>query len=160
HSDDKRRHDRGDDADGSQSGAGWGTGCAARPRCYRRSHCCHDGNSLCPSIRLFAGAGPHWAATCQPDSPKSIMNLFAKVGLLAVTAGAWLGCKQEVETGNASAEAPVEVRAVHPHRGEIFRYIDLPGEVHPLFTATMFAKVDGYLRTLKVDKGDPVKEGD
>jgi membrane fusion protein, multidrug efflux system len=61
---------------------------------------------------------------------------------------------------NPSEAKPIEVKAVHPHRGEIYRYINLPGEVHPLFQVTLFAKVDGYLTTLTVDKGDPVKTGD
>jgi membrane fusion protein, multidrug efflux system len=60
----------------------------------------------------------------------------------------------------AAEESPVEVNTVHPHRGEIYRYINLPGEVHPLFQVTLFAKVDGYLDNLTVDKGDSVKAGD
>jgi RND family efflux transporter MFP subunit len=57
-------------------------------------------------------------------------------------------------------ELPIEVKAVRSHRGEIYRYINLPGEVAPLFQVTLFAKVDGYLTTLTVDKGDSVKTGD
>jgi membrane fusion protein (multidrug efflux system) len=79
---------------------------------------------------------------------------------LLVAVGLFCGCERRAEVASSSLEPPAEVRVVHPHRGEIFRYIDLPGEVHPLFTATMFAKVDGYLKTLAVDKGDSVKEGD
>ncbi|MDB6038779.1 MAG: hlyD [Verrucomicrobiales bacterium] len=54
----------------------------------------------------------------------------------------------------------MEVPVVHPHVGDIYRYITLPGEVHPLYTVTLFAKVSGYLQTLKVDKGDFAKAGD
>jgi RND family efflux transporter MFP subunit len=57
-------------------------------------------------------------------------------------------------------ETPVEVNAVHPHRGEVSRFINLPGEVRPLYEVTLFAKVDGYLDKLTVDKGDSVKAGD
>ncbi|HEX3586564.1 MAG TPA: efflux RND transporter periplasmic adaptor subunit, partial [Candidatus Angelobacter sp.] len=49
---------------------------------------------------------------------------------------------------------------VHPHRGEVSRFINLPGEVRPLYEVTLFAKVDGYLDKLTVDKGDSVKAGD
>src|ERR1051326_6045180 len=56
-------------------------------------------------------------------------------------------------------ETPLEVETVQPHRGTIYRYINLPGEVHPYLRVTLFAKVDGYLSTLTVDKGDPVKTG-
>ncbi len=58
------------------------------------------------------------------------------------------------------ADPPAEVRTVHPHRGEVCRYINLPGEVHPYLQVTLFAKVEGYLETLTVDKGDYVKAGD
>jgi membrane fusion protein (multidrug efflux system) len=67
---------------------------------------------------------------------------------------------QSTSAQSTNREAPLEVKAVHPHRGEIYRHINLPGEVHPLLQVTLFAKVDGYLATLTVDKGDPVKKGD
>ena len=69
-------------------------------------------------------------------------------------------CSETASPPTAAPEPPILVQAVHPYRGEIFRYIDLPGEVHPLLQATIFAKVDGYLAKLLVDKGDTVKEGD
>jgi RND family efflux transporter MFP subunit len=59
-----------------------------------------------------------------------------------------------------AAIPPPAVKTVHPHPGDVCRYINLPGEVHPLFQVTLFAKVDGYLDTLTVDKGDSVKAGD
>jgi membrane fusion protein (multidrug efflux system) len=79
--------------------------------------------------------------------------LFVQTVLLA-------GCKPAADTPKAVEEPPTEVTAIHPHRGEIYRYINLPGEVRPLFQVTLFAKVDGYLDTLTVDKGDSVKTGD
>ena len=54
----------------------------------------------------------------------------------------------------------MEVKAIHPHRGEVYRFINLPGEVRPLYEVTLFAKVNGYLDKLTVDKGDSVKAGD
>jgi len=36
----------------------------------------------------------------------------------------------------------------------------LPGEVRPLYEVTLFAKVNGYLDKLMVDKGDSVKAGE
>ena len=70
------------------------------------------------------------------------------------------GCDPASPSIKPKEEAPIEVKAVHPHRGEVYRYINLPGEVHPLFRVTLFAKVDGYLNRLTVDKGDSVKAGD
>src|SRR5262245_53690708 len=72
------------------------------------------------------------------------------------------GCTQQAASAAAKSvpEAPLEVRAVHPHQGEVYRFINLPGEVRPLYEVTLFAKIDGYLEKLTVDKGDSVKAGD
>ena len=71
------------------------------------------------------------------------------------------GCQQASSASmKPVAEAPIEVKAIHPHRGEVYRFINLPGEVRPLYEVTLFAKVDGYLRTLTVDKGDSVRVGE
>jgi len=81
--------------------------------------------------------------------------------ILAATVAGFCGCDQKsAAPAKAEEEPPLPVKTVHPHRGEICRYINLPGEVHPLFQVTLFAKVDGYLKTLTVDKGDSVKAGD
>src|SRR5262249_45730212 len=70
------------------------------------------------------------------------------------------GCEEQASSATAKpVEAPVSVQAVHTHRGEIYRYVNLPGEVRPLYEVTLFAKVDGYLDKLMVDKGDSVKAG-
>ena len=72
------------------------------------------------------------------------------------------GCEEQASSATAKPveKAPLEVKALHPHRGEIYRYINLPGEVRPLYEVTLFAKVNGYLDKLTVDKGDSVKAGD
>lgn len=72
------------------------------------------------------------------------------------------GCEEQASFANTkpAVETPIEVKAVHPHRGEVYRYINLPGEVRPLYEVTLFAKVNGYLDKLTVDKGDSVKAGD
>ena len=52
------------------------------------------------------------------------------------------------------------MQTVLPKRGEIARSITLPTfRILALQEATLYAKVPGYLRTLTVDKGDAVKEG-
>jgi membrane fusion protein, multidrug efflux system len=80
---------------------------------------------------------------------------------LAACILAFCGCAEEASSATTKpVEAPVEVKAIHPHRGEVSRLINLPGEVRPLYEVTLFAKVDGYLEKLTVDKGDSVKAGD
>jgi membrane fusion protein, multidrug efflux system len=82
-----------------------------------------------------------------------LMALFACILVLS-------GCEQEASSATAKAvEAPIEVKAVHLHHGTVYRFINLPGEVRPLYEVTLYAKVDGYLETLTVDKGDSVKAG-
>ncbi len=70
------------------------------------------------------------------------------------------GCKPApVETTKAAAP-PVAVQVIQPRRGPITRNITLPGNVLAYQQATLYAKVAGYLKTITVDKGDRVKEGD
>jgi RND family efflux transporter MFP subunit len=46
-----------------------------------------------------------------------------------------------------------------PTRGEIIRYVKLPGSIRANQQATLYAKVAGYLKALTVDKGDRVQAG-
>src|ERR1051326_766349 len=76
------------------------------------------------------------------------------------------GCRRSEEpihkpdqSATAANEPPVEVRTIHPFKGDITRGITLPGEVKPYQQATLYAKVAGYLKTIAVDKGDQVQAG-
>src|SRR5260370_38548565 len=51
-------------------------------------------------------------------------------------------------------------KTVRLHRGVAHRFLTLPAEVHPLYQVTLFTKVAGYLDTLTVDNGEPVKKAD
>ena len=60
----------------------------------------------------------------------------------------------------ALADAPpVEAGSVKVARGDVLRYVILPGRIRSNQQATLYAKVAGYLKSLAVDKGDPVKAG-
>lgn len=91
-------------------------------------------------------------------------RLWSVAALLTVLTSllALCGCAEQTSSAATKppAETPLEVKAVQPHRGEVYRYINLPGEVRPLYEVTLFAKVDGYLEKLTVDKGDSVKTGE
>jgi membrane fusion protein (multidrug efflux system) len=55
---------------------------------------------------------------------------------------------------------PLGVRTVLPRTGEISRSVTLPTfRILPYQQATLYAKVSGYLKSLEVDKGDAVTEG-
>src|SRR5262245_31787862 len=100
-------------------------------------------------------AGPSGGTALRPLAACVFLALFACILVLC-------GCSQQAASAAAkpAAEAPVEVKAVRLHRGEVYRFINLPGEVRPLYEVTLYAKVDGYLEKLTVDKGDSVKAGD
>jgi membrane fusion protein (multidrug efflux system) len=52
------------------------------------------------------------------------------------------------------------VQTVQPKRGLIGRTITLPGVIAAYQQATLYAKVAGYLKSISVDKGDIVNEGE
>lgn len=60
----------------------------------------------------------------------------------------------------AGAPNAVEVKAIRPARGDIIRYVTLPGSIRAHQQATLYAKVPGYLKSIAVDKGDQVKAGE
>lgn len=57
------------------------------------------------------------------------------------------------------APPAANVTFTRPTRGEISRSVTLPGSLFPYQQATLYAKVAGYLKSIGVDKGDPVKAG-
>jgi len=85
--------------------------------------------------------------------------------LAAGAAAVWLGRLRTVETAQARttllAEAALgpRVELATVTAGPASRDITLLGDARPYLTATLFAKVSGYLRTVKVDKGDLVRAG-
>ena len=60
----------------------------------------------------------------------------------------------------AFAAAPLEVKVTHPARGDILRYVTLPGSVRANQQVTLYAKTAGYLHRIAVDRGDAVKAGE
>ncbi|MEW6302470.1 MAG: efflux RND transporter periplasmic adaptor subunit [Verrucomicrobiota bacterium] len=52
-----------------------------------------------------------------------------------------------------------DVKTTRPARGEVVRYVALPGGIKADQQATLYAKVAGYLKSISVDIGDKVKAG-
>src|SRR5438552_6126367 len=69
-------------------------------------------------------------------------------------------CKPSTTETTKELAPPLAVQVVQPKRGSITRNVALPGEIKAYQQATLYAKVAGYLKTITVDKGDRVKEGD
>lgn len=59
----------------------------------------------------------------------------------------------------AVAQPAPEVTVTSPRRGEIHRFVTLPGTLRANQQVTLHAKVAGYLKSIAVDKGDAVKAG-
>jgi len=85
--------------------------------------------------------------------------------VLAVAGVAWMNwhrhtaLAEETQSRQKSvAEGPF-VRVSKVDIAPAVRAISLPGEVHPFQQATLYAKVSGYVTSIRVDKGDRVKEG-
>jgi RND family efflux transporter MFP subunit len=88
------------------------------------------------------------------------MTTIICAGIFALLLATLSGCKPNpVETAKETAP-PAAVQTVQAKRGPVSRILTLPGEVKPYQEAVIFAKVAGYLKTIPVDKGDSVKEGD
>jgi membrane fusion protein, multidrug efflux system len=51
------------------------------------------------------------------------------------------------------------VDVIHANRGPVERTITLPGDLVGYYQSTLYSKVTGYLKSISVDKGDAVKEG-
>jgi membrane fusion protein, multidrug efflux system len=62
-------------------------------------------------------------------------------------------------SGATDTAQPAEVTVVRPARGEIYRFVTLPGTIKANQQVTLYAKVPGYLKSLSVDKGDRVIAG-
>ncbi|HTF36156.1 MAG TPA: efflux RND transporter periplasmic adaptor subunit [Myxococcota bacterium] len=60
----------------------------------------------------------------------------------------------------SAASSPLSVSVVRPERGAMTRSITLPGDLVGLYESALHAKVTGYLKTIRVDKGDWVKKGE
>lgn len=73
---------------------------------------------------------------------------------------AWCGCSRSTPEAAQKPAAPAQVQIAAVKRGEATRSITLPGNVLAYQQATLYAKVGGYVKTVAVDKGDSVKEGE
>lgn len=57
------------------------------------------------------------------------------------------------------APAAAQVQVTQPRRGDIHRFVAIPGTLRANQQVTLHAKVPGYLKSITVDKGDAVKAG-
>jgi RND family efflux transporter MFP subunit len=84
-----------------------------------------------------------------------VMTLSGITGFAALC-----GCGPSPSDTPPKPPAPITVQTVLPRRGEIARSITLPSfRILAQQEATLYAKVSGYLKTIAVDKGDAITNG-
>src|SRR5260370_24964559 len=74
--------------------------------------------------------------------------------------GAACGRADPASSAATPSASPPTVSVGKARKGPISRTIALPATVRPHEQAVLYAKVAGYLKTIRVDKGDWVHEGD
>ncbi len=97
---------------------------------------------------------------------RSLLVYLAGVGALLATALGVVGLGErrhhhaalEAENREADARRGPRVRTAAVTRAAGVRHLTLQGEARPFFEVTLYAKVAGFLRDLKVDKGDHVRK--
>ena len=71
-----------------------------------------------------------------------------------------LSCRQAEPSPSPAPPPPSVVSVARVKRGAISRSVTLPATIRAHEQAVLYAKVAGYLKTIKVDKGDRVREGE
>jgi membrane fusion protein (multidrug efflux system) len=94
-----------------------------------------------------------------PNVPGSKDNTLIPIALIA-SLPLLSGCKDSSTEPSRQTAPPLAVQIIQPRHGPITRFVTLPAEIRPYQEATLYAKVAGYLKTITVDKGDRVKDGD
>jgi RND family efflux transporter MFP subunit len=108
-----------------------------------------------PELRQAKSRARHSARTSFPITQTCPLFVAVLLGALCLT-----GCHPPAPADAAPKPAPpVSVKLVQPRRGEIIRSVSLPANVAANQQATLYSKVAGYLKTIHVDKGDEVRQG-
>lgn len=103
-----------------------------------------------------------------PNSRLLLLVIAVSVVLVSITvvmlreeppASSSSGTYGTVDGGRETAKGAVAVQVLRPQRRDLAYRLTLPANVSPLFQATLYAKVPGYLKWMGVDKGDTVKKG-
>ena len=90
---------------------------------------------------------------------KTSSAFFATAAVLVLLSLLW-GCSRGTQTAGQAATESRAVQVIQPFRGEIARTVKLPAfRILAIQEATLYAKVSGYLKTIAVDKGDSVTQG-
>ena len=104
-------------------------------------------------------------ASLQPNNSNlltpHVNRISVNLAVCMTLAGTWFffGCKPSTDEPAQKPAPPLAVKVTTPKNAPITRFVTLPGEIKAYQQATLYAKVAGYLKTIRVDKGDQAKEG-
>ncbi len=87
----------------------------------------------------------------------AVVLAFVATAGLVLARDLWLGRQTAQRDEEVSAGPRVLVAPVL--RSSRIREIKLPGEIHGFVETQIYAKIAGYMKTIRVDKGDRVKQG-
>lgn len=87
-------------------------------------------------------------------------RLFSPVVALVLAAFGCGGREASPPPSPPAPAAPVKIGAARARVGPVTRGVTLPGTIRADRQAVLYAKVSGYLKTIRVDQGDRVKAGD
>jgi membrane fusion protein, multidrug efflux system len=96
---------------------------------------------------------------------KTLMNnntnyRFMKYFIAALVMASLISCHEETKAPAAApTNAPDTVPVIVIHDTNVTKNIELPAELLPYEQAALFARVQGYIKDLKVDMGDKVRQG-
>src|SRR3954467_4391189 len=99
-----------------------------------------------------------------PDKKTKWVYVVGIVGVIAAIVGVVLiatsrqaaADREGKERGDELARGP-RVRVAKAQLSPPVRKVELQGEARPFASVTLYAKVSGYLKEMRVDKGDVVK---
>jgi RND family efflux transporter MFP subunit len=103
-----------------------------------------------------------YRAQTKSGSRAKIVGIGAIVLLVLIAAGAIPRVNSHRQAVAGASVAPVThpvISVIHATKGEPTSQLVLPGNIEPLYTANLFARVDGYLDRRNVDIGARVRAG-
>lgn len=89
---------------------------------------------------------------------------FSTLGMVVLSLALMPACTRSSRgdsetTPSQKGQSAIHVGVVTAERKDLVRKITLPGSLVAFEEATLYGKVSGYLRTIRVDKGDRVRQG-
>jgi membrane fusion protein, multidrug efflux system len=87
-------------------------------------------------------------------------NLKMPAGLIIVVLLMLAGCRNGTENGQPKSAVSDSVPAFILQKTSFSKKISFPGELIPFERAEVFAKISGYVNSVKADIGDHVKKGE